>query len=175
MPSLDEIRHTITNSTSEGWNAIAYGPTYMQLFGMVTGGDKSPYLEHNEHRLRAAYLGDVSLGLAWGLDKGERTTWEASPFPDKRVQDMYVDVLWCGMVADRIIVSVVDSNVYLPNGAAQAIGAFDDLHSIEVFAETVSAYEAALTRLVYVLSGGPPHRFEAYMHTAGIIVVPDPD
>jgi hypothetical protein len=166
MPNILEVRHLIRASEPEQWYVVPIiGPTYLNAFGMVNSS-----VEHREHVQRAVYGGDVSLGIAWGMSCGGHEEWEESPFPDRTVDNEYVDVLWCSMLIDRIIVTAADGGrVLLPPAEPEIVSAEPgDYEHSALIGEHASDWDTHLTRLVHVLSGRPYNDFDVNMRIARI-------
>ncbi len=129
------------------------------------------HLEHEEHRLRAVYRPDVSLGVAWGLPLDRlRRTFDDDRFADPTYFLVHVDALWNGMLIDRDVVAVVDGGrAVLPVG--RPVTADGDQDRREIVGQTVRAADVALARLVDALSGN--REFDRYLADSGLVVLDD--
>jgi hypothetical protein len=172
MPTIIDVKDILETSGPGQWYIVpSPGPTYLDAFGMTSKG-----IEQREHTQRAVYGEDVCLGIAWGMPCEERMTWEESPFPDKTVQNQYVDVLYCGMLIDRIIVTSADGGrVLLPPATLEVVtaGPGDYEHDI-VVGEHASSADSHLTWLIHELSGRPG-AFDANLRMAQISTTEPPD
>jgi hypothetical protein len=172
MPSLVRIRQMIRASEVDDWSVVQYGPTYLDAFGMV-GTSTGSYVEQREHTSRAVFTADVSLGLAWGMSKEEPFEWSASPWPDKRTVNEYVDVFWNGMLIERLVVTSVDGHRgLLPPTITVAVTVDGDVLNGSVIGEEATEWDTHLTRLVYLLRGRSLSDFESHLMTAHIAVIP---
>jgi hypothetical protein len=173
--TLDEILNTVAGSTPDDWNVIS-SPSFLDQFSVWTGGDGWG-LEIDSHFLRAAYVHDVSLGIASGLGymrspdgSAEHLHFEwAKNFPDEVVTGSWVDVLWNGMLVYRQLVLVVDGGrailpvprgFFVPTGPTQA----------ELVGETVTPRQVSIARVVHSLEHHQPGEFESYWVRAGFVV-----
>ena len=157
-------------SDPDDWHVI-WGPTYLDATDVYHDS-----ADRREHTGRAVYRPDVNLGLAWGMPREERFEWAESPFPDKWTTNEYVDVLWAGMLIDRITVTAVDDHrALLPPATPEVIQGEDgNWLSMVVIGEHATEWDAHLTRLVHSLSGAQPADFDQHVRMANIAVIADP-
>lgn len=163
MPSLQELRVTISDSNASHWNVVGEpGPTYRDRFA-VTLGPAGAHMEADSHLSLAVFKADVDLSIAWGMDldfawidgtlRDRRKFDWASAFPDESVWVSIADVFWRGSLVDRVHYVLVDGARALLPWARE----YDGLKT--------SRYEYDVARLLSDLSG---HReFEYYFERAG--------
>jgi hypothetical protein len=164
----------VAHTSADDWNVISCwgansGPSFLDQFSVWTSSDGWG-LEHDSHFIRAAYVHNVSLGVASGLDYmrrpdggAERLTFEwAKNFPDHDVTGSWVDVLWNGMLAYRQLVLVVDGGrailpaprgFFVPTGPAEA----------ELVGETVTQRQAEIARVGHSFEHHLPGEFDRYL------------
>ena len=171
---LDEVHDLIRTTGATDWHLVeGPGQTFLDTLAVTTFGidDDAPWrLDIDGHHSRAPFRGDVSLGLAWGLDYEGGRTWKEpwATFPDEEVRGFWADILYNGMLIGRNLLASVDGGrCYLPmphpivdtDGAAPT-----------VTGQRVSTFEYNVARLIDGIGRGTSE-FDTYFAQTGIQII----
>lgn len=169
---LDEIRATLVDGAAADWHVVDGFPTYRDNLNAIVDG-----LENLEsHSKTAAYMPDVNLTLAWGMDPpgdenphlpGSPGASLGAPFPDKSVSSFQVDVFYAGSLVDRHYGVHLDGyRAALPYPMMQPLTEPDE--DDQSFVWTVSPWEVELFRLISDLWGN--HEYDSYLERSPIFI-----
>jgi len=117
--TLDELLHICAHSVREDWEVIHcghFGPSYLDQFSEMHGGDEAVWLEHKHHAARAVYGPDIAIGLAWGLELNTNYTEDFhTGFDNPSASSSILDFLYHGALVHREVAVAVDGGkCYLP-------------------------------------------------------------
>jgi hypothetical protein len=174
---LDELHELIQESLEEYWNVItcwsmgatsflhAADPEPMRFHdaGPAPVDPKDDQEETQSHSMRAAYMPDLSVGLAWGLPANNKyhADW-TEHLPDPECTSFYVDLFYNGMLVDRIVgVHVDGARCYMPSAKSRKLGDGTTEWS-------VTRFEHDLFRLIDGF--GKISEFDNYMEMTGLVV-----
>jgi hypothetical protein len=155
--TLAQLYKTVLSSNRTEWNVISCwgglsGPSYCDWFSQRQSKD-SVWLEHQGYPMVAAYRGDLSITMAWGLNIGKLSEPWMNDFVDKDSSRHLIDLFYMGvLVARHTYVSVDGARASLPIPATGGL--------------TVPAAHSALVRLIDSL-GAQVSQYDEYFRRAG--------
>jgi len=167
--TYDEIWRILVESDATDWYQVPEAQSAGAFLWSITtwhSGDDLVNIELESHHSRAVYRPDVSLGLAWGLrhQKDFTESW-TDVFPDTNASSQYVDVLWNGMLIDRLVFVVVDggrSTIPMPDRK---------LVERTVVGYWLTKRNFRFGGLIAGIKGSTAlHTYQSYVERAGIVV-----
>ena len=178
--TLDKYLDICGRSSAKDWNLIAClgggGPSYLNQFIPEGGGPypgESGYeLRLHEHESRAAFKGDLAIGIAWGMHTepavalgNERRTFNegwATKFPDPEATSHFLDFFYNGALVERQRYVHVDSRCDLPMPDVEYEGQGPD---VKVTALTITPWQLSFYRILNDLQRSVD--YDSYVERAG--------
>jgi len=166
---LSEIRTILATTKSDDWHVVPGFPTYRDNVNAIVDG----LSELTSHYYTAVYQPDVSLTVAWGMDRpGDQNphdldsvsmTWEG-PWPDRKISSFIVDVFYNSALVDRYTGADVDGG--------RAVLPYPTMHSLapdgSVVGWTATQWQVDLFRLISDLQGLT--EYDSYLARAQFVV-----
>jgi hypothetical protein len=166
--NLHEILKLCAESNLSDWHKIGCwgmrsGPSFQDRFAAVNSAD-GVELRHDEHGMRATYIPDVSIGLAWGMDPDNLFPDDGHSFEEEWSKQFanpqwtwhFADMLYNGtLVYRQSFVSVDSARSSLPVPGLDGV---------------VSQVSHDLVRLIDQLEGH--NEFDRYFADVGFTIRP---
>lgn len=131
--TLDEILKTVCNSSPDAWETIDVQTIHAWSFSQsFPEGPTKPVseLQPKTHGTRAIYKGDIDISLAWGAEHRDEyaAPWMpgGSPYPDKSVSSIFVELRYRGEVVQYWIMIFLDGFRILIPTPDMVPGSWDD-------------------------------------------------
>lgn len=168
---LTDLLTTIYSSDPEHWNSI--DPPYAKYLTHLEVEGRSVQAESFGYHAKWIYVEDIHISLAISEEidrQGSDYQADWNVWPDKRIEEHYLDILVGGQVVFRqLVLSVDGGRVILPSPKLETVDTGQMWH--EPFTNSVTELQFELARFIAGVQGN--RDFEVYFKQAGFVVLPE--
>ena len=168
---LADLLEMICQSDPTHWNSI--DPPYAKYVTHLEVVRESIQAESFGHYALWVYVDDIQISVALSeeLDRhGAEYQAEWNTFPDKRINEHFLDVIYNGQIVYREVVLGVDGGrALLPSPKLETIDTGQMWH--EPFTNTVTELQFELAQFLARVQGN--REFDGYFKQAGFVVLPE--